>query len=103
MQRELQHYGAHIDAFEYCPYHPDGVVKRYRRESDLRKPSPGMILKLQKDWDTDISRSFMIGDRDIDVHAAQAGGIAGHKFESGNLLEFVRQRASAPRRTPGVD
>jgi D,D-heptose 1,7-bisphosphate phosphatase len=103
MQRELQQYGAHVDAFEYCPYHPDGVVERYRRESHLRKPGPGMILKLQKDWDTDISRSFMIGDRDIDVRAAHAGGIAGYKFEGGNLLEFVRQRASPPRRTPGVD
>ena len=98
MQGELQSGGAHVDCFEYCPYHPEGVVERYRRISDLRKPGPGMILKLQKEWKVDMEGSFMIGDRDIDMQAAAAAGISGHQFPGGNLLDFVRMRVPARRR-----
>ncbi len=94
MQQEMQRHGAHIDAFEHCPYHPDGVVERYRQESELRKPQPGMILKLQRDWTTDSSRSFVVGDRDTDVQAAIAAGVAGYKFAGGNLLDFLKARVS---------
>ena len=49
-----------------------------------------MILKLQREWTTDPSRSFVVGDRDTDVEAAIAAGVPGYKFEGGNLLEFLR-------------
>jgi D-glycero-D-manno-heptose 1,7-bisphosphate phosphatase len=91
MQREMQTRGAHIDAFEHCPFHPDGTVERYCQDSPLRKPAPGMILKLQKEWTTDPARSFLVGDRDSDLQAASAAGIKAFKFESGNLQEFVRR------------
>ncbi|MBN9089187.1 MAG: HAD-IIIA family hydrolase [Reyranella sp.] len=92
MQQEMQRHGAHIDAFEHCPYHPEGKVERYARESEFRKPRPGMILKLQREWTTDPSRSFVVGDRDTDVEAAIAAGVAGFKFPGGNLLDFLEQR-----------
>ena len=100
MQRELQSGGAHVDRFEYCPYHPEGAVERYRRSSNLRKPGPGMILKVRDEWPLDMAGSFMIGDRDIDMQAAAAAGIAGHQFPGGNLLDFVRTHAPARRRNP---
>lgn len=96
MQQEMQRHGAHIDAFEHCPYHPEGVVERYRQDSEYRKPQPGMILKLQREWTTDPSRSFVVGDRDTDVEAAIAAGVAGYKFAGGNLLEFLRARIHLP-------
>ena len=84
--------GAHIDAYEYCPFHPNGVVAQYCQDSDLRKPGPGMLRKLMADWPVDVGRSLMIGDRDSDLQAANAAGIAGHKFEGGNVLDFLKQR-----------
>lgn len=92
MQQELQKHGAHIDSFEHCPFHPQGVVDGYSVESEFRKPQPGMILKLQRDWTTDPSRSFVVGDRDTDVEAAIAAGVPGYKFEGGNLLHFLQER-----------
>jgi len=92
MQQEMQRHGAHIDAFEHCPFHPDGVVERYKLESELRKPQPGMILKLQREWTTDPRWSFVVGDRDSDVAAAIAAGVAGYKFEGGNLWKFLQER-----------
>ena len=74
------------------PFHPQGVVDGYSMESEFRKPQPGMILKLQRDWTTDPSRSFVVGDRDTDVEAAIAAGVPGYKFEGGNLLHFLQER-----------
>jgi len=93
MQRQLQPMGAHIDAFEHSPFHPEGKVERYRRHSELRKPGPGMLLKLQREWTTEHSGSFMIGDRDSDIQAAAAAGLPGYKFTGGSLLDFVKMRA----------
>ncbi|CAN5884498.1 HAD-IIIA family hydrolase [soil metagenome] len=97
MNVELRKSGAHIDDAEYCPYHPDGSVERYRIVSDLRKPGAGMLQKLMAKWPVDAEGSFMVGDRPTDVEAAAAAGIRGHLFRGGNLLEFVKGFAS-PRR-----
>lgn len=97
MNVELRKAGAHIDCAEFCPYHPEGTVDRYRRESDLRKPGPGMLKKLLSEWPVDAARSFLVGDRTTDLEAAAAAGITGHLFQGGNLLDFVRG-LSAPRR-----
>lgn len=97
MNAELHKDGAHIDCAEYCPYHPEGTVERYRRVSDLRKPGPGMIKKLMSEWPVEVSRSFLVGDRPTDLEAAAAAGIRGHLFAGGNLLDFVRT-LSPPRR-----
>jgi D-glycero-D-manno-heptose 1,7-bisphosphate phosphatase len=103
MSTELRRHGAHIDCFEYCPYHPEGVVERYRLVSELRKPEPGMIRKLLAEWPVDASQSFMIGDRETDLEAAAAAGIPGHLFRGGDLLDFVTTRIKPRRRTVDFD
>lgn len=71
MNRELQRlYGAHIDAFYFCPHHPD-----YTSECNCRKPKPGMILKAAKDWNIDLSLSVMYGDKESDREAAMNAGV----------------------------
>lgn len=64
--------GARIDAYYYCPHHPEhGDV----RNCDCRKPAPGMLFAAQRDFDIDLTRSFMIGDKAIDVAAGVAAGV----------------------------
>lgn len=66
--------GATIDKLYYCPYHPEAVVEEYRKDSDLRKPSPGMLLLAAEELDLDLTQCWMIGDDDRDVLAGQAAG-----------------------------
>jgi D-glycero-D-manno-heptose 1,7-bisphosphate phosphatase len=103
MREQLGRQGAHIDAIEYCPYHPEGLIERYRRVSELRKPGPGMIKKLLAEWPVDLSQSFLIGDRETDLQAAAAAGIRSHLFAGGNLLEFVTKLVPERRRIAGFD
>jgi D-glycero-D-manno-heptose 1,7-bisphosphate phosphatase len=103
MNAELAKAGAHIDCVEYCPYHPEATVERYRQVSDLRKPAPGMLKKLLTEWPVDTSRSFLVGDRTTDLEAAAAAGIRGHLYQGGNLHEFVRGLCSRRRRIADYD
>ena len=60
--KRLEEYGAHVDGYYYCPYHPEGIVEKYKKISLLRKPEPGMILKACDDFRIDLKSSMMIGD-----------------------------------------
>lgn len=90
MSRELATTGAHVDEFQYCPYHEEGVVQQYRRASDRRKPAPGMILDCLRSWPVSKPESLLVGDRPHDLEAAAAAGIEGHLFRGGDLADFIR-------------
>lgn len=85
----LARHDARIDAFYFCPYHPDAVVERYRADHPERKPHPGMITRAARELNLDLTRSFLIGDRDTDIQAATAAGIPGYLFKGDNLFSFL--------------
>jgi len=91
MADDMAGMGAHIDAFEYCPDHPEGALERYRRVSDRRKPGPGMITDLLGRFPVDADHSILIGDKGDDLEAARAAGLQGYLFSGGNLEAFVKQ------------
>lgn len=92
IDEELADVGAHIDAYEYCAHHPDGVVETYRAACRRRKPEPGMILDILAEWPVDRARSFLIGDKQSDVDAAAAAKIEGYRYTGGNLSAIITAR-----------
>lgn len=93
MQEQLRARGAHVDAFYYCPHHPQGTVAPYAVACDCRKPKPGLLEQAARDFAIDRKRSFLIGDKDDDIAAAQAFGTRGIKFDAKtqSLVEVVRK------------
>ena len=95
METELGKFGAYLDGIYFCPHHPDqgyeGEVPELKVNCDCRKPKPGMLLKAAKDFNIDLSKSFMIGDSDIDVQAGINAGCKSIKIVEGGLLDAVNK------------
>ena len=64
--------GASIDAFYYCPYHPEFDPPE---KSNCRKPSPFMIVQASKEHQIELNKSFMIGDKTSDVESGLNAGV----------------------------
>ncbi len=74
LEQLLAKKNAFLDRIYYCPYHPDGAVKKYRQESELRKPNPGMLLKAAKEMDLDLDQSWCVGNSSTDIGAGLRAG-----------------------------
>jgi len=88
--------GASLDAFYYCPHHPDATVAAFRQRCECRKPAAGMLLAAAVEHELDLTRSYVVGDRWDDVGAARAGGASGVLVRTG----YGREGEASPR--PGL-
>lgn len=90
---------AYIDGMYICPHHPDkgfeGERPEYKIDCDCRKPKPGLLLQAAKDFNIDLSESYMIGDSGRDVEAGVNGGVKVslliQQNTNGSLLEVVKK------------
>jgi len=86
--------GARIDAIYYCPHHPS-------EDCMCRKPRPGLLLEASKDHNINLKRSYMIGDKLIDIEAGKRVGCKTilvktgygkkeiNKINNGNCPDFI--------------
>ena len=69
---------AFFDDLYYCPHHPesgfDGEVQELKMDCECRKPKSGMLLQASRDYNIDLSNSWMIGDRYTDIKSGQSAG-----------------------------
>jgi D-glycero-D-manno-heptose 1,7-bisphosphate phosphatase len=75
--------GVHLDAYYYCPHHPDGKVAEYTRRCECRKPGPGLVERAVRELDVDPRRSYTVGDRWLDVALARTVGARGVLVRTG--------------------
>lgn len=77
LNEQLKNEGAWVDHFFYCPHHPVHGLGIYQKECDCRKPGTGMFAMAEQYYEIDRSRSYMIGDKLLDVEAGNRYGIKG--------------------------
>jgi D-glycero-D-manno-heptose 1,7-bisphosphate phosphatase len=92
LQQMLKAQGAKIDAFFYCPHHPQGKVKSLRRKCDCRKPSTGMVKQALRRYPIDLLKSYVVGDKLDDVLLARNAKVAeGLLVRTGNGRKSERE------------
>ena len=104
METMLGKEGAYLDGVYYCPHHPDkgfaGEVEELKVVCECRKPKAGLLLKAAKDFNIDLSQSWMIGDSENDVLAGKNAGCKtaligetdyGQNLQATSLLDFVKE------------
>lgn len=83
IERLLAEAGAHIDAYYYCPHHPDGRVAEFARHCECRKPGRGLVDRAVQELSVDPLRSYTVGDRWLDVKLAANVGARGILVRTG--------------------
>jgi len=91
----LESGGARLDAYYYCPHHPDGKITQYAVRCDCRKPGRGLVDRAARELGVDPAQSFVVGDRWLDVELARAIGARGILVRTGyGLTEEAKPRES---------
>lgn len=75
--------GARIDAYYYCPHHPDGCVSEYAVACECRKPGRALVDRAVRELGVDPERSFAVGDRWADIGLARGIGGRGILVRTG--------------------
>jgi D-glycero-D-manno-heptose 1,7-bisphosphate phosphatase len=75
-----------IDATYFCPHLPS-------QHCSCRKPAPGMILEATREYQIDLSRSFLVGDKEIDVECARNAGVRSIRVKTGPQRDTSDSRA----------
>lgn len=71
-----------------CMHHKNGIIPKYAKNCECRKPRPGLLLQASKDHDIDLSSSWMIGDILDDVEAGARAGCQTILIDNGNETEW---------------
>ena len=99
MQTLLGQEGAYIDGIYVCPHHPDkgfeGERPEYKFDCECRKPKPGLLLQAAKDFNIDLSQSYMIGDSERDVEAGKSAGCLNSILIETNMEEALLKAVNA--------
>lgn len=96
LNRLLADEGARVDAYYFCPHHPQGVVEHYALVCDCRKPAPGLLRQAAEEMGLALTGSFMVGDRLRDVACGRAEGLTGVLVRTGHDDGPARDQAEVP-------
>ncbi len=75
MRGEFKKNKIEISDVRYCPHHSEYGVGKYKIDCECRKPKPGMILDIARDYNIDLAGSVLIGDKTSDIQAGKCSMI----------------------------
>ena len=91
MEKYLKTQGIFIQGFYYCPYYRNSKIIKYKIDSFLRKPNPGMLIKSAKELNINLKQSYMIGDNITDILAGERAGCKTVLVKTGHGYEFLSE------------
>jgi D-glycero-D-manno-heptose 1,7-bisphosphate phosphatase len=74
---------ATIQAYYYCPHHPTNGIEPYVKDCECRKPKAGMLLEAQKKFGFNLKRSFVVGDKCVDIQMGKSVGAVSVQVATG--------------------
>ena len=81
---------AYLDEYYYCPHHMKGNIEKYNIECDCRKPKTGMIKQALENFNKiNLNKSYVIGDKAIDIELARNAGCKGILVKTGYGAQLV--------------
>lgn len=92
--------GGRLDAIYYCPHHPRDGVGRWKAECECRKPKPGLLTRAAHELGLDLAQSWMIGDAERDILAAEALGVRAILVATGKGASEFHKLAQHDRPMP---
>lgn len=99
VQDTLEAEGTRLDAFYYCPYHPNAVIESYRQQCSCRKPGTGMPEEAAEKFGLDLRASYMVGDTYRDMQMGFNIGARTVLLMTGyGRGEYVYRRDEWPRK-----
>jgi D-glycero-D-manno-heptose 1,7-bisphosphate phosphatase len=84
--------GGDLDALYFCPHHPRGAIAAFATDCRCRKPQPGMIEDAARDLGIDVRRSWVVGDKWLDVQMGHAAGTRSILVRTGWGADQERRR-----------
>ena len=82
--------GIFINEIKFSPYHPNAIIKKYKKKSNFRKPGNLMIEELFSEWNIIRKKSFMIGDSSTDKLAAKKSRLY-FEYPKNNIYNQIKQ------------
>jgi len=79
-----------INEIQFCPYHPEGIIKKFKKKTNYRKPGNLMIKKIINNWNIDLDKSFMLGDKKTDKLAANKSNLYFEYVEKNFFKQVVK-------------
>ena len=90
IKKKLAKNNVYIHDVEFCPHHPDGLVKKLSIKCKCRKPSNLMIKKIERKWFVNMKKSYFIGDKVSDELAAKKSKLKFH-YAQNDILKQVKK------------
>ncbi len=91
IKKKLYKENIFLDDVKFCPYHPNGKIRKYKKRSQYRKPGNLMIKELKDEWSFNLKKSLVVGDSISDKKMADKSFIE-FTYPDKNLLGFIKKK-----------
>lgn len=98
----LSEKNAHLDGVIYCFHSEKADIKEYRKTCKFRKPSPGMILEIEKRLKKVFRQTFVVGDQARDILMANKANAISILVKTGHAGEDFFYKANPDIEVPSL-